>query len=122
MPLKFVLDEHHRGVLWDTICRHNLRGIDPVDVVRVGDQTDLPLGIKDPPILLWAEREARILVSSDKSTMATHLADHLAAGHHCPGVMTIRPGVSLREVLNFVVLAAYASDPSEWQDLIAFVP
>jgi hypothetical protein len=122
MPLKFVLDEHHRGVLWDAIYRHNLRGIDPLDVVRVGDPTDLPLGIKDPPILLWAEREGRILVSSDKSTMATHLADHLAAGHRGPGVMTIRPGVSLREVLNFLVLAAYGSDPAEWQDRIAFVP
>jgi hypothetical protein len=122
MPLKFVLDEHHRGVLWDAIIRHNVRGIDSIDTVRVGDLPDLALGIKDPPILLWAEREGRILVSSDKSTMATHLADHLAAGHHSPGVMTIRAGVSLKDVLGFLVLAAYASDPTEWQDRIAFVP
>ena len=48
MPLQFVLDEHLRGPLWDVIKQHSIYGIDPIDVVRVGDLRDLPLGIKDP--------------------------------------------------------------------------
>ena len=36
MALQFVFDEHVRGPLWQAALRHNLRGIDPLDVVRVG--------------------------------------------------------------------------------------
>src|SRR4051794_11582418 len=122
MPLRYVLDEHLRGPLWGIILRHNGRGVDPIDVTRVGDEPELPIGVSDPDILLWAEREQRILVSEDKSTMPGHLADHLAAGRHSPGVFTVRPGFSLPQVLTFLVLAAYASDPGEWQDQIIYIP
>jgi len=63
MPLRYLLDENQRGVLWHVIQRHNARGIDPIDAQRVGDPADLPLGSEDPAILLWAEREQRILVT-----------------------------------------------------------
>ena len=122
MPLRYVLDEHLRGPLWDGIQRHNLSGADPIDATRVGDPHDLPTGIPDPDILLWTEREGRILVSLDKSTMATHLAEHLARGHHTPGVMTLRAGVTIPAVLTFLVIAAYASGAEEWEDLIVFIP
>ena len=82
----------------------------------------MPTGASDPEILLWAERERRVLVSADTSTMATHLADHLAAGHHSPSVMTVRPGASYSAVLQFLVIAAYASGPEEWQDGITYIP
>src|SRR5438270_13531903 len=45
--LSFVLDEHLRGPLWIAIQTHIARGIHPIDAVRVGDPTDLPLGTKD---------------------------------------------------------------------------
>jgi hypothetical protein len=64
MPLAFVLDEHLRGSLWRALQRWNLLGVDVLDVVRVGDPPDLPLGTSDPDLLAWAEREGRILVSS----------------------------------------------------------
>jgi hypothetical protein len=82
----------------------------------------LPLGAPDPDILIWAEREGRVLVGLDKATMATHLAEHLASGHHSPGVFTLRPGFPLPELVSFLVLAAYATDPAEWQDQVSFVP
>lgn len=31
MPLRFLLDENQRRVLWHVIQRHNARGIDPID-------------------------------------------------------------------------------------------
>ncbi|MDB5299627.1 MAG: hypothetical protein JWO87_1290 [Phycisphaerales bacterium] len=122
MPLRFVLDEHLRGSVWDLIQRHNLLREDPIDVARVGDPEDLPLSISDPQILQWAERERRILISRDKSTMPTHLAQHLAAGHHSPGVMILKPHLSMPRLLDFLVLAAYASEPHEWENRISFVP
>lgn len=122
MPLRYLLDEHFRGSFWDIIQRHNLQHADPLNAARVGDLVELPLGTKDPEILLWIEREDRILISADKASMARHLAAHLASGHRCPGIMTPRPGVSLPRLLEFLILAAYASEPSEWADRITFIP
>jgi len=122
MPLRFVLDENQRGPLWRALVRHNQAGMYPLDVVRVGDSSDLPLVSFDPDILLWGEREERILVSFDKATLAGHLANHLQAGHHSPGVLLLRRGSRLSEVVGHLVLVAYASDAWEWQDRIGFIP
>jgi hypothetical protein len=118
----YLLDEHLRGPLWRAIQTHNARGVYPIDVVRVGDPPALPCGSLDPDILTWAEREGRILVSRDEATMKTHLADHLAAGRHSPGVFLIRRGSTLDEVVEFLVDAAYASDPPDWEARCVYIP
>ena len=122
MPLSFLLDEHLRGTLWRAIRHHNARGLNPLDVVRVGDPENLPLGSLDPEILLWAEREERILVSEDRKTLPRHLADHLLSGHHSPGIFTIRGSTTLSRLISFLELAAYASEAHEWQDRIEYIP
>jgi hypothetical protein len=122
MPLSYVLDEHLRGPLWRLFLLHNRRGRDVVDVTRVGDPADLPLGTRDPALLLWAEREGRILVTRDSKTMPGHFADHLAAAHHSPGVMMLKPFASLREVAEWLIVAAHASEPHEWVDQITYIP
>ena len=122
MPLRFVLDENQRGLLWRAVVRHNQAGVYPLDVVRVGDSPDLPLGSIDADILLWSEREERILVSFDKTTLAGHLANHLQAGHHCPGVFMLRRGSRLSQVVDHLALVAFASDAWEWQDRVEFIP
>ncbi len=122
MPLSFVLDEHLRGPLWHAVRQHNATGVDPIDVVRVGDPPDLPLGTADPDLLVWATGKGRILVSWDQRTLPGHLASHLQAGNHSPGIMVPRSGTHLPDLVDFLVLAAYASDPAEWQDQIRFVP
>src|SRR5947209_10349802 len=121
MPLRYLLDENQRGVLWHLIQRHNARGIDPIDAVRVGDAPDLPLGSGDPAILRWAEREHRILVTFDKSSMSRHLSEHLGAGNHCPGIFMVSVDSKPIQVLEFLVLAAHASEATEWLDWIKYV-
>jgi len=92
-----------------------------VDVVRVGDSIDLPLATTDLDILRWAERAGRIVVTLDKSTFPVHLAHHLNAGGHSPGVFTITGRVPIPTIVDFLVVAAYASDPEEWRDSIIHV-
>ena len=121
MPLRYVLDEHLRGPLWRSVKRHNSAGGLQIDAVRVGDVSELPLGTGDAEILAWAARERRILVTADKSSMAGHLSSFLAAGHHSPGVFMVTSSLSLHDVLSYLVLAAYASDPVEWRDRIQYV-
>ena len=56
MPIGFLLDEQMRGKpLWHALRRLTLTGTVGVDVLRVGDLPDLPLGTSDPDILIWAE-------------------------------------------------------------------
>jgi hypothetical protein len=122
MPLRFVLDENQRGLLWRAVVRHNQAGVYPLEVVRVGDSPDLPLGAVDSDILLWSEGEDRILVTFDKTTLAGHLANHLQAGHHSPGIFMLRRGSRLSQVVAHLALAAHASDAWEWKDRIEFIP
>lgn len=121
-PLSFLLDEHHRGVLWRYIQRHNVRSpFHPLDVVRVGDPVDLALGTGDSVILSWAEHERRILVSHDRSTLPMHLADHISAGRSSPGIFLTR-AAPLAHIVEFMVAAAYASEAFEWENRVTFVP
>jgi hypothetical protein len=122
VPVRFLLDEHFRGTLWRAVGHHNRRGIDPVDVVRVGDPPDLPRGSPDPDILAWADRNGRVLVSADWGTMPGHFADHLAAGGHSSGLFLVRPRTALADVVAFLAAAAHASDPADWADTCRFIP
>jgi hypothetical protein len=122
MALSFVLDEHLRGPLWQAILRHNLRGAEQLDVVRVGDTLELPLHIGDSEILLWVERESRILVTEDRHTMAGHLREHLAKGRHSPGILIIRPNQRMRALVECLVLIAHAGDAADFADLITYIP
>ena len=60
MLLRYVLDENLRGPLWNLMIRHNSKGVDPIDVVRVGDSDAVPLGTKDPELLRWADVEETV--------------------------------------------------------------
>jgi hypothetical protein len=122
MPLRFVLDEHLRGTLWHALQRHNAAGVNIVDVTRIGGSVDLPLGTLDPDLLLWAERERRILVTRDWNTMPGHLFEHLRKGHHSPGVVLLQRGYSMTELVSILVVAAYAGDPTEFQDQVRVLP
>lgn len=123
MPLRFVLDENLRGgALWHAVQQHNAAGLDVLDVTRVGDPADLPIGTNDPDLFLWAERADRILVSLDKRTLPVHLAAHLQAGGHSPGVLILRPGSTTPQMLFALVLIAHAGDPVDYQDRIDFIP
>jgi hypothetical protein len=101
MALSYLLDENQRGVLWRAAQLHNALGVDPLDITRVGDPPDLPLGSSDVAILEWAEANDRILVSRDKKTLTMHLSQHLASGRHSPGVFVLRANSTIRAVLGF---------------------
>jgi hypothetical protein len=123
MALAFVLDEHLRGPLWQAILRHSLRGGEyPLDVVRVGDTPDLPLSADDASVLLWAERERRILITEDRHTMLSHLRAHLAAGHHSPGIVIPRADQPMRTLVECLVLIAHAGNSADFADAVTYIP
>jgi hypothetical protein len=122
MPLAFVLDEHLRGPLWQAILRHNLHSDFPLDVVRVGDRPELPLGSDDATILRWAEAEQRLLVTEDRHTMAAHLEAHLTSGRHSPGILIARTGTRIPDLVACLELIAEAGEQSDFADAITYIP
>lgn len=122
MPIAFVLDENCRGPLWSAIQSHNQKGPHPLDAVRVGDRPDLPLQSSDPAILAWAEQAGRILLTLDENTMPGYFVAHLRSGHHSPGVLILRENVPLREIVEGLILLAYATDPADWPDRLEYFP
>jgi hypothetical protein len=117
----FLLDEHLRGPLWDAIADHNAKpGAETLRAYRVGDSPAPPLGTDDPELLEWAEQESCILVSCDRQTMAGHFRDHLGAGRHAPGLILLPNVFSVADVLEYLILAAYATAPEEWQDRMVY--
>jgi hypothetical protein len=108
--------------LWRALQQHNAGGTYPIDVFRVGDPADLPLGSLDPDNLLWAERNGCVVVSFDKGTMPVHVASHLQAGHHSPGVYLVRKNATIPRVVDFLVISAYTTDPALLRDHYEYIP
>jgi hypothetical protein len=122
MPIKFLLDENFRSsALWHAILRQ-AQGDLPIDVVRVADVPELPPGTPDPQILAWAQTHGRLVVSLDKATLPTALMEHVARGNPSPGVVLLRIGLTIPEVVELLVFISHASTPEEWANDYRWIP
>lgn len=54
--------------------------------------------------------------------MPQHLADHLVAGRHIPGIFVVNLLISLSTTADQLWLAAHLSLPGEYQDQIRYLP
>jgi hypothetical protein len=116
--IKFLLDEHvHPG-----IAEGLRKRLGEVIVWRVGDPTAPPLGTPDPDILLWCEAHRFVLVTNNRASMPTHLAEHLEAGRHMPGILTLNPKMSIGEHIDELEYIWQVADPGEFDDVIWFLP
>ena len=99
MKPRFLLDEHVNHAI-----QRQLRRLDAqIEVLAIGDPHAPSVGILDPDILGWLEKNDYILVTENRSTMPVHLSEHLAAGRHLPGILWIRPGVSIGRIIDRVI-------------------
>lgn len=115
---KYLLDENVGESL-----RKGLHTRYPDIVVwRMGEPTIPPIGTLDPDILLWCEANGFMLVTNNRGSMPNHLRDHLAAGHHFPGMITLNPKMSLSETIEELALIWGASQPDEYADQITYLP
>lgn len=88
----------------------------------VGDVGAPALGTKDPEILTWCESHDFLLVTNNRRSMPVHLRDHLAAGHHIPGILVFRREMRIPDVIAELVLIWEASLPNEYRDQIRYLP
>jgi len=112
MTIQYLLDEHIASLYRTQLMRQA-----PYLVVRMIGDPDAPLqGTLDPEILIWCETHDFILVTNNRKSMPKHLADHLAEGHHIPGIFVIDLSSNIGETLTELIIIAGASFPKEYQD------
>ena len=54
--------------------------------------------------------------------MPEHLAAHLETGRHVPGILELNPKMNVGETIEELLLIWGASDSSEYQDVIVYLP
>lgn len=114
----YLIDENTTPALADQLRRRQPELI----VASVGDDIAPPKGTLDPDILLWIETHEFTLVTRNRKSMPEHLFRHIEAGHHIPGILTLRPKVPLGEVVEDLLLIWELSEDDEYQDQIIHIP
>ena len=83
---------------------------------------EVPLeGLPDEDVLAAAQRESRVLVSHDVSTMPTNLRRFVLA-NRSPGVIIIPQGVTIGAAIENLLLICHAFDPAELENRVCLVP
>lgn len=54
--------------------------------------------------------------------MPRHLREHLAIGRHIPGIFTLRPGASFKQIIEDLLLIWEAAYLDEYKDQIVHIP
>jgi hypothetical protein len=124
--LKLLLDENLRSdALWNAIAiRCGEQGLaNAVDIQRVGGSGSSPaLATSDSDLLIYCESAKSVLVSSDTNTMPGFLQAHLAEGKSSPGVIFLRKGQTIPQLVELLLLISYAGDAAEYADQCTWVP
>jgi hypothetical protein len=118
VKVRFLLDEDLSPQLQAGLRRR----IPSVDILRVGDAGAPFLGTPDEDILHFLEDEQRLLVTNNRTSMPDHLTIHYAGGSHHWGLVWIRPGTSIGQVIDVLALKWSASESEEWYDRVEWIP
>ena len=115
---RFLIDENLSPAYQTQLLRHE----PSLKVLSVGDEGVPPKSTKDPDILVWCEQNDFILITNNRDSMPQHLSGHLAAGHHVPGIFTIKRRVPMGLIIEELLTIVGASDEDEYVDRITYIP
>lgn len=116
MSVRFLADENFdRAII--TGVRRAFPDADIVLVQDVGLRT-----LADPVILEWAARERCVLLTHDAATIPDYAHARLAAALPMAGVLVARATQPVGAVIADLVLIAQASDNTEWEGRVSYLP
>jgi hypothetical protein len=117
-PPRFLLDEHIPHAI-----QSQLLWLDAdIDVLAVGQPSAPQRGTSDPDILVWIEKTGYVLVTENRRTIPEYVQAHYAAGRRIPGILFLRRGASMGEIIEQLYLLRAASDAEEYVDKILYLP
>jgi hypothetical protein len=118
MRPRFLFDEHLSHAIGE-----QLRRLQPdIEVLYIGDFGAPPKSTPDPDILIWAEQNSFLLITNDHGTMSTHLADHLATGRSCPGIICLKRDPPMSQIIDSLHTIWGASEMEEYANFISYIP
>lgn len=115
---RFLLDEHIPHSVRDQLLRLD----SSIEILVIGGSLAPAKGTLDEEILSWIEGTGYILVTSNRRTIPVHVRDHFEAGGHIPGIILLRRGAGLGEIIEQLYLLWIASDAGEYVDRILYIP
>jgi hypothetical protein len=118
MILGYLLDEH-LPIWWR---RELVRHAPGLTVWRVGDAGAPSLESLDPELLQWCERQDCVLLTNNRQSMPSHLAEHLKQGRHVPGIFVVEASINVPYLAQVLLLIAGASLEGEFTDQINYLP
>jgi hypothetical protein len=118
MSMRYLMDENLDPLYKTQLLARTLELI----VYAVGDPGVPARGTLGPELLCWWEENRCILVTNNRKSMPLHLKDHLAQGHHIPGIITLNEDMSIGDNIEELVLIAGASFDNEYWDRIEYLP
>lgn len=116
--VRYLCDENVPEQLIDALIQRE----PAIDISIVGQDMAPPKGTLDPEVLLFAEKEKMGLITLDKKSMAGHVADHRAMGHHTWGVFILRRDFPILRYVEDLILIWSASEAEDWQGGIEWLP
>lgn len=116
--VRYLRDENVPEQLMDALIQRE----PAIEISIVGQEIAPPKGTPDPEVLLFAEKEKLTFITLDKKSIARHVDNHLAAGHHTWGVIDLRRGFSILRYMEDLILIWSASDAEQWRDRIEWLP
>jgi len=78
--------------------------------------------LTDPAILALAAERQRILVSHDVGTMPAYFRAFRHSGKRSAGVLLVPQRLDIGTAIDELLLIWQASDSSEWEDLLVWLP
>lgn len=114
--MRFLADEN----LNNHIYRSLLLQRPGLDIVRVQD-VGLS-GKPDPEVLNWAVLEKRILITHDVRTIPPLALEWINENRTIPGIFLVEQDASLGQIILDLLLIVDASDQSEWDGLMYYLP
>ncbi len=114
--LLLLADENFKG----DITRGLSRRQPDLDLVRVQDVG--LLGAADPDVLAWAAEYGRILLTHDLATIPDFAYERVTAGETMCGVFVVPRRLSVRQVIEEILLLATETMPTDWASLVLYLP
>lgn len=114
--LKFIADENFNGRIVRGILQRNRN----VDILRVQD-TDYAEA-EDLPILEFAAKQNRIVLTHDAATMIGFAYERLTNKLPMPGMIIASMGISIGVAVEDILLITECYSPEEIKNQVIYIP